>query len=135
MRQKEIAEQTHDYETLTKVKDQMESLEERAQMLDKQRSGALSNVSFINERNRKKNVYDAEKAAVEDYKQNKERKDDPFTRRRTLPKMIAKFGMSNSPKPEGVDNDPDAKNEDSLTADGEVGLAFGLCLTCYLLAP
>jgi len=134
MRQKEIAEQTHDYETLTKVKDQMESLEERAQMLDKQRSGALSNVSFINERNRKKNVYDAEKAAVEDYKQNKERKDDPFTRRRTLPKMIAKFGMSNSPKPEGVDNDPDAKNEDSLTADGEVGLADGLSLTSDLMA-
>lgn len=42
----------------------LDALEERAEQLDKKRSGALSNVSFINERNRKKNVYDVEKAAI-----------------------------------------------------------------------
>ena len=61
---KEIAEQTSNYEALRKVNADLDALEERAEQLDKKRSGALSNVSFINERNRKKNVYDVEKAAI-----------------------------------------------------------------------
>ena len=61
---KEIAEQTSNYEALRKVNGELDALEERAEQLDKKRSGTLSNVSFINERNRKKNVYDVEKAAI-----------------------------------------------------------------------
>ena len=60
----EIAEQSSNYEGLRKVNEQLDALEERAEILDKKRSGTLSNVSFINERNRKKNVYDVEKAAI-----------------------------------------------------------------------
>lgn len=39
-----MAEQSHDYESAQKLKEQLEELEERAAMLDKKRAGALSNV-------------------------------------------------------------------------------------------
>jgi len=97
LRQKEIAIQENNHEELQKVTAKLDELEERAEMLDKRRSGALSNVSFINERNRKKNVYDAEKAAVEEGK-TYIKQDDPFTRRRTAPKMVTKVGSSAVPK-------------------------------------
>lgn len=125
IRQKEIAEQHHDYESVQKFKEQLEELEERAQMLDKKRAGGLSNVSFINERNRKKNVYDAEKAAVEEGKQNKEKKADPFTRRRTLPKMIKMIKSAAQPasddtKSEGTEDEVDGKDETTATTTEEV---------------
>eukprot|EP00111_Clytia_hemisphaerica_P018376 TCONS_00054334-protein len=96
LREKEVAEQTSDFDRLRKVNEELDALEERAEQLDKKRSGALSNVSYINERNRKKNVYDVEKAAIEESKLNKKQKDDPFTRRKTLPKMISKDDNSPS---------------------------------------
>ncbi|XP_057315858.1 RNA polymerase-associated protein RTF1 homolog [Hydractinia symbiolongicarpus] len=105
IREKEIAEQTNDYKKLEKVKGELDELEERAQMLDKKRSGALSNVSFINERNRKKNVYDAEKACIEEGRQNKEKKDDPFTRRKTQPKMIIKSTAQEQKTDESINSE------------------------------
>ncbi|KAK3743020.1 hypothetical protein QZH41_009282 [Actinostola sp. cb2023] len=63
-RTKEIAEQTGDHETADKIRLELESLEERAQILDKQRTKGLSAISYINERNRKRNIIEAEKAAA-----------------------------------------------------------------------
>lgn len=67
---------------------QIEELEERASELDKKRSSSISLISYINDRNRKRNVEEAEKAIKEELKANKGMKiDDPFTRRSTKPTM------------------------------------------------
>jgi len=62
-------------------------LEERAEMLDKARTGSLSNISFINDRNRRSNVARAERGIREEEKRMKleGKVDDPFTRRKTRP--------------------------------------------------
>lgn len=67
---------------------QIEELEERASELDKKRSSSISLISYINNRNRKRNVEEAEKAIMEEVRANKGLKiDDPFTRRSTKPTM------------------------------------------------
>lgn len=67
---------------------QIEELEEKAQEIDKKRSSSISLIAYINERNRKRNLEDAEKAIVEELKANKEMKiDDQFKRRSTKPSM------------------------------------------------
>ena len=62
-------------------------LEEKAEKLDKARTGSLSNISFINDRNRKANVRRAEQGIREEEKRIKleGKVDDPFTRRKTRP--------------------------------------------------
>ncbi|EEZ99586.2 RNA polymerase-associated protein Rtf1 [Tribolium castaneum] len=63
-------------------------LEERASELDKMRTSTISSISYINDRNRKRNVEEAEKAIMAEVKANKGKKiDDPFTRRSTKPRM------------------------------------------------
>lgn len=67
---------------------QLEELEERASELDKKRSSSISLISYINNRNRKRNVEEAEKAIMEEVRANRGLKiDDPFTRRSTKPTM------------------------------------------------
>lgn len=67
---------------------QIQELEERANELDKKRSSSISLISYINNRNRKRNVEDAEKAIMEEAKANRGVKiEDPFTRRSTQPTM------------------------------------------------
>lgn len=59
--------------------------------MDKKRSSSISLISYINNRNRRRNVEDAEKAILEEAKANKGlRIDDPFTRRSTQPTMAFK---------------------------------------------
>lgn len=43
---------------------EIQELDERAKELDKLRSSSISSISYINERNRKKNVEEAEKAIL-----------------------------------------------------------------------
>ncbi|EDO44107.1 predicted protein, partial [Nematostella vectensis] len=88
IRRKEIAETSGNHEEAEKIRSELDNLEERAQVLDKQRSRGLSAISYINERNRKRNIIEAEKAAAEELK-TEEKKDDPFTRRKTLPKLVS----------------------------------------------
>lgn len=66
-------------------------LDERAQELDKVRTSTISSISYINQRNRQRNVEEAEKAILEELKLNKGRKiEDPFTRRTTKPRIVSK---------------------------------------------
>lgn len=59
--------------------------------MDKRRTSSIQLISYINNRNRKKNVEEAEKAIIEEAKANKGMKfSDPFTRRSTKPKMAFK---------------------------------------------
>ena len=43
---------------------ELNSLEEKAQELDQKRTGSLQSIAYINERNRKRNVEEAEKAIM-----------------------------------------------------------------------
>lgn len=73
------------------LKQKLHDLEERAEELDKMRTSTISSISYINDRNRKKNVEEAEKAIMEEVRANKGKKiDDPFTRRSTKPRMVFK---------------------------------------------
>lgn len=68
---------------------EIKELEERANELDKRRSSSISLISYINDRNRKRNVQEAEKAIMEEVRASKgQRADDPFTRRCTKPTMM-----------------------------------------------
>lgn len=70
---------------------QIQELEERANMLDKRRTSSIQLISYINDRNRRKNVEEAEKAILEEARANKGMKfSDPFTRRSTKPTMAFK---------------------------------------------
>lgn len=95
MRSKEIAEQTGNREEAEKLRSELEELEEKASHLDKVRSKNLSAISYINERNRKRNIVEAEKAAAEEM--NVEEKDNPFTRRKTLPQLVSMAKPASSP--------------------------------------
>lgn len=70
---------------------QIQELEERASTLDKKRSSSISLISYINDRNRKLNIEDAEKAIKEEIRATRGLKiEDPFTRRQTQPRMSFK---------------------------------------------
>jgi RNA polymerase-associated protein RTF1 len=47
-----------------KIQEKIQALEERAEELDKLRTSTISSISYINNRNRKKNVEEAEKAIM-----------------------------------------------------------------------
>lgn len=86
-------------ETANDISQTLLGLEERANELDKRRTSSIQLISYINNRNRKKNVEEAEKAIIEEARANKGMKfSDPFTRRSTKPKMA--FKASNEPDEE-----------------------------------
>lgn len=109
------------------INQQLQELEERANELDKRRSGqAIQLVSYINSRNRRRNVEEAEKAIIEEARANKGLKiSDPFTRRSTKPKMAFKANQNNAeeeimvmqeaPKPSSKQKEK--KAEEHLSAD------------------
>lgn len=85
-------------ERLTK---ELADLEERADELSKRSlSSTLSSISFINERNRKRNVERAEEAILEEIRASGGQKaEDPFTRRSTKPRMCHRPNTDDLPKP------------------------------------
>ncbi|XP_001943293.1 RNA polymerase-associated protein Rtf1 [Acyrthosiphon pisum] len=88
MKDRDDAQALGKVEEVLKIEQQLSDLEERANHLDKMRTSTISSISYINDRNRKRNVEEAEKAILEELKANKGKKiDDPFTRRSTKPCM------------------------------------------------
>uniref|UniRef100_A0A1A9ZR98 Plus3 domain-containing protein n=1 Tax=Glossina pallidipes TaxID=7398 RepID=A0A1A9ZR98_GLOPL len=88
MKERDAAMLRGDYEIARELSQKIEELESRASELDKRRSSSISLISYINDRNRKRNVEDAEKAIMEEARANKGlRISDPFTRRITQPRM------------------------------------------------
>lgn len=97
MKERDAAMLRGEYEVSQELSQQIEQLECRASELDKRRSSSISLISYINDRNRKRNVEDAEKAILEEARANKGlRISDPFTRRITQPRMG--FKQSNDKK-------------------------------------
>lgn len=64
MRERDAANCRGDDETASRLNIEISDLEERASDLDKKRSATISSISYINDRNRKKNVEEAEKAIM-----------------------------------------------------------------------
>lgn len=59
-----IAEQEGNIDEAEKLKEQLDALEERAEELDRIRTGNISAISYINQRNRQRNILEAEKAVI-----------------------------------------------------------------------
>lgn len=102
----------------------MQELEERANELDKRRTSSIQLISYINNRNRKKNVEEAEKAIIEEARANKGMKfSDPFTRRSTKPKMAFKASQEPveeimiAPEPPKISKMREKRNEEHSSAD------------------
>lgn len=88
MKERDAALLRGEYEVAADLGKQIDELESRASELDKKRSSSISLISYINDRNRKRNVEEAEKAIMEEARANKGLKiSDPFTRRTTQPRM------------------------------------------------
>ncbi|XP_074032878.1 RNA polymerase-associated protein Rtf1 [Leptinotarsa decemlineata] len=93
MKERDSAMSRGDEEAARELGQKLTDLEERATELDKLRTSTISSISYINNRNRKKNVEEAEKAIMAEVRANKGKKiEDPFTRRSTKPRMNFKAG-------------------------------------------
>lgn len=91
MKERDAAQLRGEDEVARDLNVQIQELEERANELDKRRSSSISLISYINNRNRKRNVEEAEKAILEEERANRGLKiEDPFTRRTTKPRMSFK---------------------------------------------
>lgn len=64
MRDRDAANCRGDDATASRLNQELSELEERASELDKMRTATISSISYINDRNRKKNVEEAEKAIM-----------------------------------------------------------------------
>jgi len=89
LKEKGQAEDEGNTELKEKLESQLAELEERAEELDKRRTGSISTISLINDRNRKDNISRAEKSIITEARRVKleGHVDDPFTRRKTVPKI------------------------------------------------
>ncbi|XP_046351211.1 RNA polymerase-associated protein RTF1 homolog isoform X2 [Haliotis rufescens] len=90
LKQKETAELENDQDRLYKVQHELEELEERAVELDRRRSSNINSISYINQRNRTRNIVESEKAAKAEVEASKHAIADPFTRRHSRPTLVTK---------------------------------------------
>lgn len=86
MGEKAEAEASNDYEKARQIQAQIDVLEEKAKQLEKSRSSStFSAISFVNERNRIKNIEESERVLKESKTIKTE---DPFTRRKCTPTIV-----------------------------------------------
>lgn len=126
MKERYAAQLRGDDELARDLNIRIQELEERANELDKRRSSSISLISYINDRNRKRNVEDAEKAILEEARANKGVKiEDPFTRRSTKPRMSFKaieqeqdeiVPVFVTPLPKGRKRPEDPSNSNKITS-------------------
>lgn len=96
-KEKELAEMMNDQEKVEKISQKIEDLEEKAKELDLRRTQNISAISYINEKNRLRNILEAEKAIIEAREKEKEQTDDPFRRRKCAPMLVHKFARNANP--------------------------------------
>lgn len=86
MGEKQDAEASNDYERASQIQQAIDELETRARELEKTRSSStFSAISFVNERNRYKNIVESERVLKESKSVKTE---DPFTRRKCTPTIV-----------------------------------------------
>ncbi|CAL8297641.1 unnamed protein product [Arctogadus glacialis] len=86
---KAMAEESGDGEKAKGIQEELNTLEERAEMLDRQRTKNISAISYINQRNRSWNIVESEKALVAEGQMAQNQPMDPFTRRQCKPTMVS----------------------------------------------
>lgn len=74
MKERDSAMARGDEDLARELAQKLSDLEERASELDKMRTSTISSISYINDRNRKRNVEEAEKAIMAELKANKGKK-------------------------------------------------------------
>lgn len=74
MKERDSALARGDEDLARELAQKISDLEERASELDKMRTSTISSISYINDRNRKRNVEEAEKAIMAEIKANKGKK-------------------------------------------------------------
>lgn len=74
MKERDTAVARGDDDLARELSQQISDLEEKASELDKMRTSTISSISYINDRNRKRNVEEAEKAIIAEVKANKGKK-------------------------------------------------------------
>lgn len=74
MKERDSALSRGDEAVTRELNQQLAELEERASELDKMRTSTISSISYINDRNRKRNVEEAEKAIMEEIRATKGKK-------------------------------------------------------------
>lgn len=74
MKDRDSALSRGDEEVARDLSSKLAQLEERASELDKVRTSTISSISYINDRNRKRNVEEAEKAIMAEVRANKGKK-------------------------------------------------------------
>lgn len=93
MKHREQAQSQGDEQEVDRLNVELSELDQKARELDQQRSASLQSIAYINERNRRRNVEEAEKAIMEEYRRTKgQRTEDPFTRRWSRPKLMSTAG-------------------------------------------
>lgn len=85
-----MAEVEGDEDKLRQKLEELEQLEERATELDRRRTSNINSISYINQRNRLRNIIDAENACKAEVAEAKNAKADPFTRRACRPTLVTK---------------------------------------------
>jgi RNA polymerase-associated protein RTF1 len=91
LKQKEMAEGSGDMEKAAEMQTLLDDLEERAVELDRVRSGNVSSIRYINQRNRDRNIKESEKALKDEIEAQKGAAADPFTRRNCIPTLVTKL--------------------------------------------
>jgi RNA polymerase-associated protein RTF1 len=90
MKNKEQADLDGDQEKSVKLTQELEDLEERAQELDRRRTSNINSISYINQRNRDRNLVDAEDALKAEVAEMRNATADPFTRRPSRPTLVTR---------------------------------------------
>lgn len=111
-KEKDMAEQSGDLNKVEELSAQLEEIEEKAKELDYKRTQNISAISYINERNRMRNIVEAEKAIVLAREQDKLNKgDEPFKRRKCAPILVS---MKNKLNINNVNSDKTNESKDEV---------------------
>jgi RNA polymerase-associated protein RTF1 len=127
IKERDMAQSNGDSARVVELQNQLNQLEERATNLDRLRTSTISSISYINDRNRKRNVEEAEKAILAELRATKgQRSDDPFTRRHTKPSMVIKAKKQHDTPSNALSEQvTTAHNEHSETAEKQENIGEG----------
>lgn len=88
LQQRKAAELQGDMVSFAEFSAAISEFDERRDELDKKRTSRISSIAYLNDRNRKQNIEDAEEDLLSEARSNTGVKmEDPFTRRQTKPRM------------------------------------------------
>ena len=116
MGEKAEAEASNDFERARQIQQQIDELEEKAKQLEKSRSSStFVAISFVNERNRIKNIEESERVL----KGSKTIKtEDPFTRRKCTPQIVHNRNNNDSKNDDKNGQPGGGSNSTNGKADG-----------------